>query len=70
MDSSAESLVSSFEMEKAPPIDLSHHYSETTKRRVASKIKEYYKYFKIPGIGNLAGGAFPDPLGCFSGLIL
>jgi hypothetical protein len=38
------------------PIDLSHHYSKTTKNRAASSIKEFYKYFTIPGIGNLAGG--------------
>lgn len=38
------------------PIDLSHHYSRVTKNRVASNIKEFYKYFLIPGIGNLAGG--------------
>lgn len=41
---------------KSKPVDLSHHYSETTKRRAPSKMKEYYKYFQIPGIGNLAGG--------------
>jgi hypothetical protein len=41
---------------KPQPLDLSHHFSETTKRRVPSKMKEYYKFFMIPGIGNLAGG--------------
>ena len=41
---------------KSEPIDLSHHYSEATKNRAASSIKEFYKYFFIPGIGNLAGG--------------
>ena len=40
----------------APPIDLSHHYSRTTKNRQPSSIKGFYKYFQIPGIGNLAGG--------------
>ncbi|CAJ2507998.1 Uu.00g091840.m01.CDS01 [Anthostomella pinea] len=39
-----------------PPKDMSHHYSDVTKARVPSKMKEYYKYFLIPGIGNLAGG--------------
>jgi hypothetical protein len=39
-----------------PPVDLSHHYSRVTKNRVASPIKDAYKYFLIPGIGNLAGG--------------
>lgn len=39
------------------PKDMSHHFSDLTKARVPSKMKEYYKYFQIPGIGNLAGGA-------------
>jgi hypothetical protein len=43
-------------MEKPAPKDMSHHYSRVTKNRVASKIKQFYKYFAIPGIGNLAGG--------------
>jgi len=38
------------------PVDLSHHYSNTTKNRNASAVKDFYKYFGIPGIGNLAGG--------------
>ena len=41
----------------APPLDLSHHFSYTTRNRQASSVKEFYKYFQIPGIGNLAGGA-------------
>jgi hypothetical protein len=40
----------------APPLDLSHHLSAVTKRRAQSKIKKFYKYFQIPGIGQLAGG--------------
>jgi site-specific recombinase XerD len=43
-------------MEKPAPKDMSHQYSRVTKNRVASKIKQFYKYFAIPGIGNLAGG--------------
>ncbi|TVY51850.1 Aromatic amino acid aminotransferase [Lachnellula cervina] len=39
-----------------PPLDLSHHFSRVTAARQESKIKEFYKYFQIPGIGNLAGG--------------
>jgi hypothetical protein len=39
-----------------PPLDLSHHFSRVTAARQESKIKEFYKYFMIPGIGNLAGG--------------
>lgn len=43
--------------EKKPePVDLSHHYSAVTKRRVASKLKDAYKFFQIPGILNIAGG--------------
>ncbi|GKT84738.1 aromatic amino acid aminotransferase [Colletotrichum tofieldiae] len=53
---------------KRPPLNLEHHFSAVTRRRLPSKMKEYYKYFEIPGIGNLAGGgearalgAVPDP---------
>lgn len=38
------------------PKDLSHHLSRATKSRQASSIKQFYKYFAIPGIGQLAGG--------------
>jgi len=38
------------------PLDLSHHLSRTAKAREASAIKRFYKFFQIPGIGNLAGG--------------
>lgn len=38
------------------PVDLSHHLSRSTKSREASNIKQFYKYFSIPGIGQLAGG--------------
>jgi hypothetical protein len=41
-----------------PPLDLSHHFSRVTAARQESQIKEFYKYFMIPGIGNLAGGKF------------
>lgn len=43
-------------MEKPAPKDLSYHYSRVTRNRNASKMKQFYKYFSIPGIGNLAGG--------------
>ena len=46
----------------SPPLDLSHHFSSVTKRREASETKSLYKYFFIPGIANLAGGAFPPCL--------
>lgn len=40
-----------------PPLDLSHHFSRVTAARQESKIKDFYKFFQIPGIANLAGGA-------------
>lgn len=41
-----------------PPLDLSHHFSRITVAREESKMKGFYKYFLIPGIGNLAGGKY------------
>ncbi|KAI9852482.1 MAG: hypothetical protein M1838_000576 [Thelocarpon superellum] len=38
------------------PLDLSHHFSRSVKSRQQSSIKDFYKFFAIPGIGNLAGG--------------
>ena len=38
------------------PIDLTKHLSKITISRNESKLKGFYKYFAIPGIGNLAGG--------------
>ena len=52
-------MASSSDMSEKPlPLDFTHLYSETTKHRKPSKMKEYYKFFQIPGIGNLAGGRF------------
>ncbi|KAI9722986.1 MAG: hypothetical protein M1812_001435 [Candelaria pacifica] len=42
--------------DRPAPKDLSHHLSRTTKNRNPSNIKDFYKYFSIPGIANLAGG--------------
>ncbi|KAK6609321.1 aromatic amino acid aminotransferase [Botrytis cinerea] len=39
-----------------PPLDLSHHFSRVTVARQESTMKSFYKFFQIPGIGNLAGG--------------
>lgn len=39
------------------PLDLSHHLSRSTRAREASEVKKFYKYFAIPGIAQLAGGA-------------
>ncbi|KAI1076286.1 aromatic amino acid aminotransferase [Whalleya microplaca] len=44
------------ETAKPPPKDMTHHFSDVTKARAPSKMKEFYKYFAIPGIGQLAGG--------------
>jgi DNA-binding transcriptional MocR family regulator len=41
---------------RPPPKDLTHHLSRATKARAASSMKQFYKYFSIPGIGQLAGG--------------
>lgn len=43
-------------MELQPPKDLLHHLSRVARRREASQVKKFYKYFQIPGMGNLAGG--------------
>lgn len=40
------------------PLDFSYHFSRVTAARQASSIKRFYRYFQIPGIGNLAGGTF------------
>lgn len=40
----------------ASPVDLSHHFSTATSRREGSLVKDFYKYFGIPGMQNLAGG--------------
>ncbi|KAI0129342.1 aromatic amino acid aminotransferase [Hypoxylon sp. NC0597] len=44
------------EMAKPLPKDMSHHFSDVTKARAPNKMKEFYKYFQIPHIGQLAGG--------------
>lgn len=38
------------------PKNLWHHLSRSTQARAQSNIKSFYKYFAIPGIGQLAGG--------------
>ncbi|KAF2859734.1 PLP-dependent transferase [Piedraia hortae CBS 480.64] len=38
------------------PKNLNHHLSRNTLRRQPSSMKQFYKYFAIPGIGQLAGG--------------
>lgn len=47
-----------------PPLDFSHHYSRVTAARQASTVKQFYKYFQIPGMGNLAGGKSYDRVLC------
>ncbi|KAF2427508.1 aromatic amino acid aminotransferas-like protein [Tothia fuscella] len=50
------STMDNMQKELPEPKDLSHHLSRTTRNRQASSIKQFYKYFSIPGIGQLAGG--------------
>lgn len=38
------------------PVDLSHHLTRSTIARQASSVKQFYKFFAIPGIAQLAGG--------------
>lgn len=46
-------------MAPAPlPVDLTHHYSRLAIHRIPNAMKTFYKFFQIPGIGNLAGGMF------------
>ncbi|KAK2746003.1 hypothetical protein FQN55_005825 [Onygenales sp. PD_40] len=40
----------------SPPVDFSHYFSVSARNREASDVKEFYRYFQIPGIQNLAGG--------------
>lgn len=44
------------EENKPAPRDFSHYYSVITNHRFPSPMKQYYRFFSIPGIGNLAGG--------------
>jgi hypothetical protein len=38
------------------PVDLSHHFSKSSTKRVPNVLKEYYKFLRVPEMGNLAGG--------------
>ncbi|CZR65785.1 related to aromatic amino acid aminotransferase 1 [Phialocephala subalpina] len=37
-------------------LDISHHFSKVSKKRAPNVLKEYYKFLRIPEMGNLAGG--------------
>jgi DNA-binding transcriptional MocR family regulator len=54
--SMASSSPSATSEELPKPKDLWHHLSKGTQNRATSNIKAFYKYFAIPGIGQLAGG--------------
>ncbi|OJJ95432.1 hypothetical protein ASPACDRAFT_1876164 [Aspergillus aculeatus ATCC 16872] len=43
-------------LQKSPPLDLSHHLSAVTKRRENSLVKSLYKYMIRPNVDNMAGG--------------
>ncbi|KAJ6155496.1 hypothetical protein N7470_006062 [Penicillium chermesinum] len=45
----------------AAPLDLSHHFSFVSKNRHLSDVKDFYKYYLIPGIANFAGVSMPHP---------
>lgn len=42
--------------------DMSHHYSDLAKARKPNVMKSFYKFFAIPGVGNLAGGSYKQLL--------
>lgn len=54
--------------ETATPVakDMSHHYSDLAKAQKPSSMKMFYKFFQIPGIGNLAGGSYNPTLVSFA----
>ena len=56
IDDACDSHVDAMRKGPKPPLDLSYHFSRVTAARTESSIKRFYKYFQIPGIGNLAGG--------------
>ncbi|KAF8313877.1 PLP-dependent transferase [Clavulina sp. PMI_390] len=43
-----------------PTVDLSHHFSELSKARINSPLKDIFKYMDVPGIIGMAGG-LPHP---------
>jgi len=53
-----------------PPLDFSYHFSRVTAARAASSMKQFYRYFGIPGIANLAGGKSHPQLGIIIKLML
>lgn len=56
MESSSTAPAAAMASGKPAPKDLSHYLSLTAAARKPSAMKQYYKYFQIPGIGNLSGG--------------
>lgn len=50
--------MSTMETSSLPPKDFSYYYGDIAKGRAASSFKQFYKYFAIPGIANVAGGEF------------
>lgn len=38
------------------PADLSHHFNTVSRARMPNQMKGLYKYFRVPGMTNLAGG--------------
>jgi len=56
--SASEPVIESTPAAPKAPLDLSHHFSRVTAARQVSAVKGFYKFFAIPGIGNLAGGVY------------
>lgn len=57
MNSATQFSAGSDQASPPSPVDLSHHFAFVARNRIGSDVKKFYKYFLIPGIHNLAGGA-------------
>lgn len=38
------------------PLDLAHHFSRGSKKRIPNVLKEYYRFLRNPEMANFAGG--------------
>ncbi|KAK7416721.1 hypothetical protein QQX98_005047 [Neonectria punicea] len=45
---------------RSKPLNLGHYFSKASRKRAPNVLKEYYKFLRVPEMGNLAGG-LPDP---------
>lgn len=58
MESSSTATATGMASGKPLPKDLSHYLSVTAAARKPNAMKQYYRFFLIPGVGNLSGGKF------------